>query len=119
LSDIDYSELDPGIRDVVRLLRSWGFNTTDSGDGVSKPEDYEGVLRVPHVHCTLTGKQGLKEQARRMHRNLRHLAGVSEDDFSVEACFLPASETAVISLFHLNDEALARAQASNQETPTP
>jgi hypothetical protein len=43
----DYDELDPGIREVVRLLFGAGFGTTDSGDGKTKGEfgaDY------PHVH---------------------------------------------------------------------
>jgi hypothetical protein len=31
--DLDYSQLDPNIRQVVRFLRSRGFETTDSGDG--------------------------------------------------------------------------------------
>lgn len=34
--EIDYSELDPGICYVVQWLREAGFNTSDSGDGVSK-----------------------------------------------------------------------------------
>ena len=29
--------LDPGIRRLVTLLRAHGFETTDSGDGVTKP----------------------------------------------------------------------------------
>lgn len=40
--------LDKGIRDLVRLLWGAGFCTTDSGDGVSKPEPGR-VLDVPHV----------------------------------------------------------------------
>lgn len=50
--DPDYETLDPGVREVVRLLRAHGFETTDSGDGVSKPADwYESgeALRTPHV----------------------------------------------------------------------
>ena len=35
---LDYNSLDPGIRDVVRELNRLGYDTTDSGDGVSKPE---------------------------------------------------------------------------------
>ena len=49
LEAIDYSELDPGIRDVVRAMRDAGFNTTDSGDGVSKPKDDMCALEYPHV----------------------------------------------------------------------
>jgi hypothetical protein len=45
---INYEELDPGIRDVVKVLRENGFYTTDSGDGVSKTER-DGVIDFPHV----------------------------------------------------------------------
>lgn len=44
----DYNQLDPGIRDTVRLLREHGFVTTDSGDGVSKPKEAR-IFEVPHV----------------------------------------------------------------------
>jgi hypothetical protein len=43
----DYDKLDPGIREVTRLVRGASFETTDSGDGKTKGEfgsDY------PHVH---------------------------------------------------------------------
>lgn len=48
LEAIDYDELDPGIRDIVRLCRENGFDTCDSGDGVSKPDvgvaDEHGIV---------------------------------------------------------------------------
>lgn len=47
------ANLDPGIRDLVVRLNGAGFVTTDSGDGVSKPED-ERVLDFPHVFCAST-----------------------------------------------------------------
>lgn len=46
--EVALDALDPGIRNVVSFLRSRGFETTDSGDGVSKPAD-ERVFEVPHV----------------------------------------------------------------------
>lgn len=53
MSDIDYEALDPGIRRTVRWLRSLGFETTDSGDGVTKPAMGltwdDGVRDHPHV----------------------------------------------------------------------
>jgi hypothetical protein len=42
------AELDPGIRDLVVALNDAGWQTTDSGDGESKPED-ERVFHVRHV----------------------------------------------------------------------
>ena len=40
--------LDPGIRDLVVWMVSLGIPTSDSGDGVSKP-DMECALKVPNV----------------------------------------------------------------------
>lgn len=45
-------ELDPGIVDVVVMLRNLGFNPTDSGDGRSKPDDQRD-FDVKHVACTI------------------------------------------------------------------
>lgn len=49
-----YSELDPGIVDVVRRLHWYGYVTTDSGDGKAKldpnhPQHDPDCYRVPHV----------------------------------------------------------------------
>lgn len=56
----DYESLDPGIRDLVRLLRQNRFNTTDSGDGVSKPPEHR-VLDYPHVFCSSDSKSLIGE----------------------------------------------------------
>lgn len=47
---INYDELDPGIRDVVRAINEWGWVTCDSGDG-SKAGTMECALDHPHVFC--------------------------------------------------------------------
>ena len=54
----DPTALDPGIRDVVRYLRGKGYETTDSGDGVSKPASWfetGEALPFPHVVCRHNG----------------------------------------------------------------
>lgn len=48
LKAINYKALDPGIRDLVADLNLNGYYTTDSGDGVSKPE-VGRVLHERHV----------------------------------------------------------------------
>lgn len=48
LPDDVVKQLDPGIRNLVVYLRALGFETTDSGDGYSKPAD-ERVFHTPHV----------------------------------------------------------------------
>lgn len=64
----DYEALDSGIRETVRLLRNEGFETTDSGDGVSKPQD-ERVYPMPHV-AAVTSPDIMVLQAERMVRVL-------------------------------------------------
>jgi hypothetical protein len=48
-NDFDPNFLDPGIRRVVVWLRSLGYRTTDSGDGVSKPPEARVMGDRPHV----------------------------------------------------------------------
>ncbi len=68
LPPIDYRTLDPGIRDVVKILREeWHFNTTDSGDG-SKASFMEGAMDVPNVAVVLDGYQGMGAEADRLGR---------------------------------------------------
>jgi len=55
-------QCDPGIRSVVEWLWSHGFETSDSGDGVTKLKegseyDPDDIIRVPHV--VLKVEQGL------------------------------------------------------------
>lgn len=52
---IDYACLDPGIVEAVRFLNEIGYQTTDSGDGVTKfakglPDDC--AIPFPHVVCS-------------------------------------------------------------------
>lgn len=66
MREVDYDKLDPGIRACVRALNLAGFETADSGDGVSKAaqglvpgEDFitrpHVVIKVPddYVHQTV------------------------------------------------------------------
>lgn len=60
MDDLNYDELDPGIVEVVRYLRQRGYDTTDSGDGLTKyqrgiaEEGDPCYMPVPHVVCLLT-----------------------------------------------------------------
>lgn len=54
LSDAEVESLDPGIRDLVVQLRAAGYETTDSGDGVSKSKDwYESGEAIPYPHVVI------------------------------------------------------------------
>lgn len=77
---MDYGQLDPGIRELVRDLRSRGFETTDSGDGVSKPAS-ERVFEVPHVACAVDPSSLLAEADR--------LIAALPEGWRVEATYFP------------------------------
>lgn len=77
--------LDPGIEALVLALRSQGFNTTDSGDGYSKPPD-ERVFECRHVIITLDDDDTLEYWAQLLQQWLDQ-NGYRE--FAVEASFRP------------------------------
>ncbi len=90
-------QLDPGIADVVIMLRNLGFNTGDSGDGRSKPDD-ERVFDVKHVSCTLdpmnddpalAGTARFFEEADRLQK-------VLGSGWTVEASYAPKDETFIL-----------------------
>jgi hypothetical protein len=65
--DLDYSQLDAGIRDAVRFVRSHGFVTTDSGDG-SKFGAMDGALPFPHIVVRVEDEAMMGSEAERLHR---------------------------------------------------
>jgi hypothetical protein len=110
MNDIDYDLLDPGIREVVRWLRDNGFETTDSGDGKSKPAD-ERVLDYPHVFMVTTQNS--------MRSTVLSLASMVVNDLGIkpvpygadggpwiQLSFDPVTRTAIIELSHLDDSML-------------
>lgn len=68
LEEINYEELDPGIREIVRRLRELGWDTTDSGDGASKP-DMECAMPFANV-AIATSVKGMTLGARALMRDL-------------------------------------------------
>lgn len=84
LKQPNYDQIDPGIRATVKLLRAEGFETTDSGDGVSKPRAWYAsgeAMSCPNVamHVTLTS---IVPEA---HRLLKLLG----PDWQVQAMYSP------------------------------
>lgn len=55
MDDLDYDSLNPGIRDLVRELREvHGFDTCDSGDGVTNVAlGMEGAQTERHVYIVV------------------------------------------------------------------
>ena len=123
----EYYELDKGIRDTVMWLREKGFDTTDSGDGVSKATeqpDMTFVMEYPHV--------AMKVDPAKMHAEADRLwdlltdtgidvfatSEVEEQEMpvvNVEATYFPASQSALILLTGVNDKMLWEAKAKKAD----
>ena len=109
----DYDKLDPGIRKVVELLNDNKFETTDSGDGVTKADLIASgdALGFPHVTIT-TFRHLLVSEADRLVRLLKangvDISPVGRSDVWVQACYDPVDDTADIMLAGVNDGMLAR-----------
>lgn len=117
--NFDPTQLDPGVRMLVSLLRQHGFETTDSGDGKSKGKD---GLDVPHVHMVCHA-QLVAFEADRLHRVLS-LHGVTIQPIDnpespcIQATYDPASvdSTAVISLFGVTDSMIRSLSGSDDRS---
>jgi len=109
--DLDYEQLDPGIREVVRLLRAYGYDTTDSGDGVSKHLLDPEVIPYPHVFVQLerSGMVGEVDQIRSL-LEWRGIAfePVGEDPWRphLQLTWDPVSEVAVLEVGGVVDDML-------------
>jgi hypothetical protein len=90
LSDQVIADLDPGIRAVVTLVRAHGFETTDSGDGMSKAADYDCRLDFPHVFCVVSPERLIAEVQR-----LKSLM----PDWTVEGSHKAGEPNAILALY--------------------
>lgn len=99
LAPIDYDALDAGIRDTVRILREAGFDTTDSGDGVSKEADALCVLSYPHVWAVIDPSQIVPEACR--------MLGVLGPEWDVEASYKPGQGAMLLATRGAMEAAMA------------
>jgi hypothetical protein len=102
VESLDLSTLDPGIRDVVAKLREQGFNTTDSGDGVSKSQaDYATGCAIPFPHVVACcAVDALIDRTIAMQQALDWM----EPGWTVEGSYSPKQGTHGV-LFARRDEA--------------
>lgn len=117
--DINYDELDPGIREVVRWLRYLGFDTTDSGDGVTKVGEMACAIAEPHVFMVVNDFE-LLDDADTLHTECSQLGLPAFDPntmkgFKIEATYDPADASAILALYGVNDEMLAEARKLKEE----
>lgn len=109
---INPEELDPGIRNTVLWLRSLGYETTDSCDGVTKRAagDTE-ALDYPHVFMVVYRIDDLVESADFLMRDLR-ARGVEVRPGTIQGIYDPTgklNEPHVLALVGYDDAALGLA----------
>ena len=99
-------ELDPGIRDVVAELQAAGFNTTDSGDGVTKllagGWDPDEVLDMAHV-ISQTDADNATTEARR----LQSIVEANAWDARVELSWSPSDDVWILALWFARPRVVA------------
>lgn len=103
---IDYSQLAPGIRDVVRWLNYRGWSTTDSGDGTS---EMECAVVEPMVNIEMALPCNLPAQAERLALDLASF-GVRMNICGrrVEAHYSTADGVAGLLLFGVTSKDVSR-----------
>ncbi len=120
MDDLDLTTLDPGIRRTVAWLRERGFNTTDSGDGVTKltykPDSFyspEGLDAMPFPNVAMTADAlTLITDTDRLYRSLvawgakMEPAGNLMDDPSLQATYDRVSGVHTIMLLNVDDARL-------------
>lgn len=128
MEEIDYEKLDPGIRKLVKLLRDNGFDTTDSGDGISKFTDFPDSCAesMPNVYIQTTSDILLSECNRLVNLLKQHVkSGTLEETFihpdlgqevsrvAIEATYLPMEEVSVLGVHGIADIDLIDLSTSN------
>lgn len=103
---LDPAELDPGIRNLVLLMRKHGFDTCDSGDGVSKP-DMGCALDFPHVIAVIRLDDARSESQRVV--SLMEAYGVvfgPDEEASVEVSYSPINDVCLLAVYGVTDDML-------------
>lgn len=125
MTTFDYTQLDPGIRCVVRLLHRWGYETSDSGDGRTKQAsglyDERDLMAMPHVVVTNLGNAQFNSPhyARLLVEYLARegveVTPQGEDGASIQYDYCPILDTAFIILMDLSDDDLPDALRAELE----
>ena len=112
IEDINYDELNPNIREVVRYLRSCDFETCDSGDGSNFQNGMEGAYEYPMVAISVAPVE-LISKALTLVKVLYDV-GIdilpigAEESLTpcIQATFDPADGCAIITLMNVTDNML-------------
>lgn len=113
LDPIDYNMIDLGVQKLVRLLRTNGFDTCDSGDGVSKQPEHR-FFEHPHVFIN-TEPETIAGECDRLHALLASVgvlvppAGPDETPTpEIGGSYDPAGRLALIHLYHVTDDMIGQ-----------
>jgi hypothetical protein len=111
--DLDYSTLTPGIRRTVALVRSWGFETTDSGDGVTNIQaGMEEAMIRPNVYMAVPSSQLVRECLRLRYvlrsRGVQINTQGPDNAPCIQGMYDPCSDSAGILLMGVDDALLER-----------
>lgn len=98
-NDAIYANCDPGIRTLVRWLRERHYDTTDSGDGITKP-DVGRVLDFPHVFIRVPSGR-LAEQSLDLLLRIRSERELFQEygKLNVEATYSTKDNVALLMVF--------------------
>jgi hypothetical protein len=99
---VNYEEMDPGIRRVVRWMNEVvRIETCDSGDGVSK-KDMECALDVPNVAAEYTSLGTAQYAADRLLVELRRL-GKEPEQGDIQVTYDPLNRSVLVTLMGWDD----------------
>lgn len=108
---IDYEQIDSGVRRLVRWLNEHGYETPDSGDGVS------GGLDEPYVVLRST-RSTMVDDADRLAADLASagvVIGHPVEGAFIQATYCPGDGYALLTLWGVSDAALP-AEAAPETT---
>lgn len=109
------SPLNPGVRALVAFLRANGFETCDSGDGVT--HDYECDRDHAYVVSTVPAAKLVAEADRLIALlaavGIEVLPAAMENTPCIQASYDPANCVAFVDLMHVTDDMLDAAEVSS------
>lgn len=100
--------VDAGVSNLVALLRLHRFDTTDSGDGVSKLASDPDALPYPHVFIIHRDAETLVAEAKRLLRVVTQWKSTKTfaEGQAIEANFSPVDGVCVLSVLGVSDKDL-------------
>ena len=102
---MNFREINPGICKLVAMLQDHGFDTCDSGDGITNPQlKIDGAMEIPNVFMTVPPAAIVSESKRLLDLLCSRVDFESESSVaSIEASYSPLDDTAVIALTGIDD----------------